>query len=101
MVILSSRGGTVVYTVGTKGQIVISKEIRDKLGIKPGWLALQRLHGDHLEVTFIPPEHDRSLLGALSKYTNVTVSSEDWHTAKESAWAAAVREKFLSDEEAN
>ncbi|MBC8421360.1 MAG: AbrB/MazE/SpoVT family DNA-binding domain-containing protein, partial [Actinobacteria bacterium] len=34
--------------VGTKGQIVISKEIRDKMGVKPGWIALERLVGDHV-----------------------------------------------------
>ena len=31
------------YMVGIKGQVVIAKEIRDRLGIEPGWLTLQRL----------------------------------------------------------
>lgn len=49
------------HKVGQKGQIVIEKRIRDKLGVKPGWQALQLLVGDHVEVYFVPPEHNRSL----------------------------------------
>jgi bifunctional DNA-binding transcriptional regulator/antitoxin component of YhaV-PrlF toxin-antitoxin module len=84
----------VVYKVGPKGQVVIAKELREKLGVEPGWWALQRLVDDHVEIHFVPPEHDRSLFGALSEYAKVKVSEEDWHSAKESAWEAAVREKF-------
>ena len=29
--------------VGQKGQVVISKKIRDELGVKPGWWALQSI----------------------------------------------------------
>ena len=47
--------------VGTKGQVVIDKQIRDRLGIGPGWMALQRLVDDHVEIYFIEPEHNRSL----------------------------------------
>ncbi len=50
--------------VGSKGQIVISKEIRDKIGNKPGWITLEQLVGEHVEVYFVPPEHSRSLKGA-------------------------------------
>ncbi len=52
--------------VGPKGQIVIKKEIRDRLGVKRGWVALQRLAGDHVEVYFILPEHRKSLKGSLA-----------------------------------
>ena len=45
------------YLVGPKGQVVIAKDIRQQLGVKPGWQTLQRLVDDHLEVYFIPPEH--------------------------------------------
>ena len=31
------------YKVGAKGQVVISKELRDRLGVKPGWTVVQRL----------------------------------------------------------
>ena len=53
--------------VGQKGQVVITKEIRDKLGVEPGWWALQSIVNGHLEIHFVPPEHNRSLLG--SNYT--------------------------------
>ena len=43
------------HVVGFKGQVVIAKEIRDQLRIEPGWLALQRLVNDHVEVYFLPP----------------------------------------------
>ena len=35
-----------MHKVGSKGQVVIAKEIRDELGIQPGWLALQRVVDD-------------------------------------------------------
>ena len=43
------------HKVGPKGQVVIKKEIRDKLGVEPGWEALQFLVNDHVEVYFLPP----------------------------------------------
>ncbi len=56
------------YLVGPKGQIVVAKELRDRLGVKPGWIALQRLAGDHIEVYFVPPEHEASLKGSLARH---------------------------------
>ncbi len=51
--------------VGQKGQIVIEKQIRDRLGIEPGWRTIQTLVDDHIEVRLLPPLHDRSLRGCL------------------------------------
>ena len=81
--------------VGAKGQIVVEKQIRDRLGVEPGWLALQRLVDDHLEVYFVPPEHTRSLKGSLKAYVTTHISPDDWHDAKERAWAIAAWEKEL------
>lgn len=81
------------YKVGAKGQIVIDQEIREALGIEPGWLASQRLVEDHVEVRFFPPEHDRSLAGVLAAYVKRPLSQEDWGEAKERAWADAVAEE--------
>jgi len=41
--------------VGEKGQVVIDKTIRDRLGIGPGWLAIQRLVDNHVEIYFVGP----------------------------------------------
>ena len=81
--------------VGKKGQVVISKKIRDELGVEPGWLALQSIVNGHVEIYFVPPEHNRSLLGSLAPYTDVVIQpGEEWRKAKEKAWEAAAREKI-------
>lgn len=89
-----------VHVVGSKGQIVITKEIREKLGVKPGWWALQYLVDDHIEVYFVPPEHNESLAGVLAPYTDVTVESgKAWDEAREQAWreAAEDSERYLHE----
>lgn len=83
--------------VGPKGQVVIDKEIRDHLGVGTGWLALQRLVGDHVEVYFLPPAHRRSLLGSLADYIKAPVGPEEWDMAREAAWKDAAREKETRD----
>ena len=82
--------------VGSKGQLVIDKEIRDRLGIKPGYRAVQLVVDDHVELHFIPPEHNQSLLGILAPYTTgpIPESDDDWQEVKEKAWTEAVKEKF-------
>ena len=52
-------------TVGEKGHIVIEKPIRDALGIQPGFVAVQHVRDGHVEISFYPPEHNRSLRGVL------------------------------------
>ena len=83
------------YLVGSKGQVVIAKEIRDRLGIGPGWVALQRVADDHVEIYFLPPDHNESLKGSLAAYVRRDVPHEDWDQARERAWrdAAAERER--------
>jgi bifunctional DNA-binding transcriptional regulator/antitoxin component of YhaV-PrlF toxin-antitoxin module len=84
--------------VGPKGQVVIAKELRDQLGIGPGWVTIQRLAGDHVEVYFLPPEHDRSLKGSLAKHTKVTVAPGlDWDKARDAAWRMAAEEKGVTE----
>lgn len=87
-----------MHKVGTKGQVVIEKRLRDKLGIGPGWIAVQRVVGDHLEIDFLPPEHDDTLTGILAPYINMEISAEEWHAAKEKAWDEGLRVRWDEDE---
>lgn len=82
------------YTVGAKGQVVIDKAIREALGVDAGYVAVQRLVDDHVEIHFYPPEHSRSLLGILAPYTTVVIAEKDMPAAIEAAWAAAAFEKM-------
>lgn len=82
------------YVVGQKGQVVISKEIRQRLGVQPGWTALQSLVNDHIEVYFLPPEHRKSLKGSLAAHTKVRIGvGKEWDEAREAAWRIAGKEK--------
>lgn len=94
---LSIWSNTIGHLVGPKGQIVIAKEIRDRLGVRPGWLALQRLVDDHVEVYFLPPAHRRSLKGSLAAYSTVRIGEgEEWEEARAAAWAQAAAERSRS-----
>ena len=87
------------HVVGPKGQVVIAKEIRDRLGVEPGWIALQRLAGDHVEVYFVPPEHTKSLKGSLAKHIKMhIVPGRDWDKARDIAWEKAARKKVGAGE---
>ena len=82
------------YSVGQKGQIVIAKDIRDRLGVGPGWLAVQRLVEDHLEIYFVPPAHRESLKGSLEKHIKASVpDGREWDEAREIAWGQAAGSK--------
>ena len=84
---------TVSTLVGTKGQVTIEKEIRDTLGISPGWRAIQRLEGDRVVIEFLPPKHRRSLAGILKgKAKRTFPTPEDLEVAIDQAWTHAARE---------
>ena len=88
------------YLVGSKGQVVIAKQIRERLGVKPGYVALQRLVEDRVEIYFLPPEHRESLKGGLSAYLKAHVpQGEAWDEAREAAWETAASEKDAKAEQ--
>lgn len=66
---------------------MIEQAIREALDLKPGYVAVQRLVGDHVEIYFYPPEHHNSLKGLLTGKSKRTVSSEKWALVRESAWS--------------
>ena len=83
-----------VNVVGQKGQVVISKKIRDELGVQPGWWALQSIVDGHVEIHFVPPEHNRSLLGVLKDSIPPGAGEGlSWEEIRRLAWEAAVRER--------
>ena len=82
--------------VGSKGQIVIEKQIRDELGIEEGSWAVQTVVDGHVEVDFFPPEHNESLYGALSHLTDIVIPPEEFPAARERARAAAARDNAES-----
>jgi Regulators of stationary/sporulation gene expression len=87
------------FLVGTKGQVTIAKEIRDKLGVKPGWRALQRVEAGRVVLEFLPPPHLRSLVGVLRNYSEVTIpSSEALEEASEEAFGNAAVERYRGQE---
>jgi AbrB family looped-hinge helix DNA binding protein len=89
----------VASTVGSKGQVVIEKGIRDALGIEAGYIAVQRKVGDRVELRFFPPEHSRSLRGLLRRQIGAHVDRDQWEAAREEAWRrAAVEEEGAPDD---
>ncbi len=78
--------------VGTKGQVTIEKEIRDALGVQPGWRAIQRMEGNRVVLEFLPPRHRRSLAGILEDATTVRIPADEaFEEAVADAWADSVR----------
>jgi AbrB family looped-hinge helix DNA binding protein len=78
-------------TVGQKGQIVIEKALRDALGLRPGYFAVQKLVSDHIEIYFYPPEHTRSLRGRLANKSQKRMNTDDWQLVREAAWHDAAK----------
>jgi AbrB family looped-hinge helix DNA binding protein len=84
------------HVVGPKGQVVIEKEIREQLGIAPGWKAIQRRVDDHVEIHFVPPAHKRSLGGILKPYIDPStfpVTDADLDRAIEAGFAQEMAEE--------
>ncbi|MBA2692637.1 MAG: AbrB/MazE/SpoVT family DNA-binding domain-containing protein [Rubrobacter sp.] len=77
-------------TVGTKYQVIIDRDARRKLGVRPGWVAVQTVVGDRLELRFPPPEHDRSLAGSLGEYGNTPPHADE----ERAAWESHVDEEW-------
>jgi AbrB family looped-hinge helix DNA binding protein len=79
------------HRVGQKGQVVIEKAIRDKLGIEPGSETIQRVVDGHVELHFRRPGHKRSLFGAARPFIKRWPTPEELED-KEIAWGTAAAE---------
>ncbi len=71
--------------LGADGRVLIPRAIRERIGIEPGWIARQRVVGAHVEIVFVPPDP-----GPLR--SEAAVSPQEWHEAKERAWAEAAED---------
>jgi bifunctional DNA-binding transcriptional regulator/antitoxin component of YhaV-PrlF toxin-antitoxin module len=95
LVILLTGGNTMPNVVGIKGQVVISKEIRDRLGVKPGWVSMQKTVEDHLEMHFYDPAGAQSLKGSLAGHIKRRLPpGAEWENGKRKAWARAAKDKI-------
>ena len=81
--------------VGPDGQVVIEEEIRTKLGVQPGWQAVQILVDNHVRIYFIPPEHNRSLRGIVKPFIRrQPLPEECWDEAIGESIAEEWRQKM-------
>jgi len=58
--------------VGERYQVVIERQARERLGVRPGDRAIEVVDGDRLIVTFAPARHRRSLRGRLKGRGRIT-----------------------------
>ena len=63
--------------MGAKGQVTIAKAIRERLGIGPGWTAVQHVVGEHVELHFVAPDPDEPSDGVTDADTG-TAAAEAW-----------------------
>jgi bifunctional DNA-binding transcriptional regulator/antitoxin component of YhaV-PrlF toxin-antitoxin module len=84
--------------IGPKGQMVIQKELREQLGIGPGWHAVQEVRGDELVVRFEPPLHHRSLGGIFRAYGDRVAPPTD--AEMDQAVGEAIAEEWRAKEAA-
>lgn len=74
-----------------KGQVVIPKEIRDKIGLKPGARAVVEAVGDHVEIRALsenPIEHFCGIFKEGSSLTKALLKSRQEETDRESETGA-------------
>lgn len=53
-------------TVGERFQVVIERDVRRRLGVRPGDRAVETVENGRLVITFLPALHRQSLIGRLS-----------------------------------
>jgi AbrB family looped-hinge helix DNA binding protein len=74
--------------VGERGQITISKAIREELGIYAGDETVQRVEDGRIVIEVVPGRHRRSLAGSLRDKVTRHPDDESWPALRDAAWAA-------------
>ncbi len=59
-------------TVSSKGQIVVPKEVRKALGIKPGQKVFLKVVADHAELIPLPEDPVKGFCGIFGKGSSLT-----------------------------
>ncbi len=78
-----------------EGQIMIEQDIRQRLGLKPGYVAVQQIVDGRVEISFYPPPiSQRSLRGILHTPGQQPLSTQELSEAREAAWNAAARNEW-------
>ena len=76
---------TVTSRVGERGQITISKAIRDELAIYAGDDTVQRIEDGRIVIEIVPGPHRRSLAGLLAGKVGVLPADESWGALRAAA----------------
>lgn len=61
-----------IVTTSAKGQVVIPKKERDKVGIKPGTKVIAKAVEDHIEIRPLPENPVESHCGVFKKGSSLT-----------------------------
>lgn len=61
-----------VVVTSAKGQVVIPKEMREKIGLKPGARAAVEVVGDHIEIHALPENPIEFFCGIFKEGSSLT-----------------------------
>jgi AbrB family looped-hinge helix DNA binding protein len=73
--------------VGDRGQITISKAIREELGIYAGDETVQHVEDGRIVIEVVPGRHRRSLAGSLRDKVTRRPADESWPALREATWS--------------
>jgi hypothetical protein len=73
--------------------VVIDRQIRELLNIRPGMLAVQLPVDGHVEIYFLPAPHNESLAGAARPFIRRWPSPEELDNM-EDAWAEEAARRY-------
>ena len=91
---------TLTARITSKGQITVPKEVRDRLGVKPGD-ALQFSLDEGAEHAEVRPVRRRSIaeFRGIFRTERGSTASPDWAAQRDQAWRHATRRLAGSDEQ--